>query len=251
MDNTFEGKVVAITGAAGGFGQDFVKTFAARGAKIYCSDVRADGLKGAQTLGATVKAVNVTDRVAVKDWIAEIEASAGGAIDILINNAGGTLATPPRLIEDVSYDEWDRIFAVNVDGTFAVCRAAVPAMKRAGRGRIINISSGAGIAASRTKIHPYTSTKHAIVGLTRQMAAELGEFGITVNSVAPGFIPASSYTKRLWDEMPAAAKHDHLQNTFMRRVGTPGDVTNAVLFLASDASAWISGQILSVNGGMR
>jgi 3-oxoacyl-[acyl-carrier protein] reductase len=251
MDKNFEGKVVAITGAAGGFGQDFVKAFATRGARVYCSDIRAEGGKEAEALGATAKVVSVTDRTQVKDWIAEVEASAGGAIDILINNAGGTLATPPRLLEDVSYDEWDRIFAVNVDGTFAVCRAAVPAMKRAGRGRIINISSGAGIAASRTKIHPYTSTKHAIVGLTRQMAAELGEFGITVNSVAPGFIPASPYTKRIWDEMPAEAKHDHLQNTFMRRVGTPGDVTNAVLFLASEETSWISGQILSVNGGMR
>jgi 3-oxoacyl-[acyl-carrier protein] reductase len=250
MDKDFQGKVVAITGAAGGFGQDFVKAFSSRGARVYCSDIRAEGMKDAEALGATAKTVSVTNRTEVKDWITGIEAEAG-AIDILINNAGGTLATPPRLLEDVSYDEWDRIFAVNVDGTFAVCRAAVPAMKRAGRGRIINISSGAGIAASRTKIHPYTSTKHAIVGLTRQMAAELGEFGITVNSVAPGFIPASPYTKRLWDEMPDAAKHDHLQNTFMRRVGTPGDVTNAVLFLASDASSWISGQILSVNGGIR
>ena len=251
MDRDFEGKVVAITGAAGGFGQDFVKTFLLRGAKVYCSDIRDEGMKEAAARGATAKVVSVADRPGVKDWIAGIEDAVGGAIDILINNAGGILATPPRLIEDVSYDEWDRIFAVNVDGAFAVCRAAVPEMKRAGSGRIINISSGAGIAASRTRIHPYTATKHAIVGLTRQMAAELGEFGITANSVAPGFVPASPYTRRLWDEMPADTRHDHLQNIFMRRVGTVADVTNVVIFLASAQTSWISGQIISVNGGAR
>jgi 3-oxoacyl-[acyl-carrier protein] reductase len=250
MENRFDDDVVAITGASGGFGRRFVEEFRARGARVFCCDVNAEGLGQARACGATAQVVDVTDRAAVRAWVAGIEAAAG-AIDVLVNNAGGHLGTAPGPVEDVSDAQWDGIVAANLGATFAVCRAAVPAMKRARKGRIINISSGAGIAASRTSLHPYTAAKHAIVGLTRQMAAELGAFGITVNSVAPGFVISSDHTRKHWDAMPDDAKRGHLETTFMRRVGEVDDVANAVLFLASARSSWISGQVLSVDGGVR
>jgi 3-oxoacyl-[acyl-carrier protein] reductase len=190
----FDGKTVAITGAGGGLGGQFVEEFCALGARVFGCDIRADSLDRVRQLGAVAAVVDLRDPQQVAQWVAEIEKAVDGAIDVLVNNAGGTTAAPARFVEDVPDSEWDGIFAANVRATFYVCRAAVPAMKRARKGRIINISSGAGIAASRTKVHPYTAAKHATVGLTRQMAAELGEFGITVNSVAPGFVISSPYT---------------------------------------------------------
>lgn len=250
MDGRFDGKIVAITGAGSGLGRRFVEQFCERGARVFCCDINAESLDHVRQRGATVAAVDVRDDKAVKEWIAGIERMAGGAIDILVNCAGGTTGVPSRPIEDVLDSEWHGILAVNATGTFQVCRAAVPAMKRARKGRIINISSGAGIAASRTKLHPYTASKHAIVGLTRQMAAELGEFGITVNSVAPGFVLSSPNTQRHWGGQSPEAQKLHIQKTFMRRIGEPDDVANLVLFLASDRTSWISGQVISVDGGI-
>lgn len=250
-ENRFDGDVVAITGAGGGFGRRFVEEFIARGARVFGCDIDPEGVERARAAGAIVDVVDAGDRDAVVRWVAGIEAAAGSAIGVLINNAGGHLGTPPRSIENVSDGEWDAIVAANLGATFAVCRAAVPAMKRAGRGRIINISSGAGIAASRTSPHPYTAAKHAIVGLTRQMAYELGAFGITVNAVAPGLVISSANTRKLWEGMSPDAKSAYLQTTFMRRVGEIDDVVNAVLFFASARTSWISGQILSVDGGTR
>jgi 3-oxoacyl-[acyl-carrier protein] reductase len=250
MENRFDGKVVAITGAGGGLGGKFVEEFCALGARVFGCDVRADTLERVRQPGAVAAVVDLRNPGEVAEWIASIEKAAGGAIDVLINCAGGTTAAPARSIEDVPDSEWDGIFDANIRATFYVCRAAVPAMKRARKGRIINISSGAGIAASRTKVHPYTAAKHAIVGLTRQMAAELGEFGITVNSVAPGFVISTPRTQKHWDVIPPEGQRAHLQKTFMRRLGKPDDVSNAVLFLASERSSWISGQILSVDGGL-
>ena len=250
MENRFDGKIVAITGAGGGLGGQFVEEFCALGARVFGCDIRAETLDRVRQFGAIAAVVDLRDPREVAEWVAGIEKTVGGAIDILVNNAGGTTAAPARFVEDVPDEEWDRIFAANVRATFYVCRAAVPAMKRARKGRIINISSGAGIAASRTKVHPYTAAKHATVGLTRQMAAELGEFGITVNSVAPGFVLSSPYTKKHWDAIPPEGQRAHLQKTFMRRVGKLEDISNAVLFLASERSSWISGQIISVDGGL-
>jgi 3-oxoacyl-[acyl-carrier protein] reductase len=249
MDIRFDNKVAVVSGARWGIGRRIVEGLLAGGARVFCSDNSAEGLEIVQQQGAHTAVVDLTDRAKAAAWIAEIESRAGSAIDVLVNNAGGFAHAVPRPLEDVADSEWDTVMAINPGIAFTLSRAVAPRMKQARRGRIINMSSGAGIAASRTKLHPYTAAKHAVVGLTRQMAAEFGEYGITVNSVAPGFVLSSPFTHADWDHYSPEAQKAHIQNTFMRRVGTPDDIANVVLFLASDYAAWITGQVISVDGG--
>jgi 3-oxoacyl-[acyl-carrier protein] reductase len=122
-------------------------------------------------------------------------------------------------------------------------------MKRQGRGRIINISSGAGRGISLTGIQAYASAKAGQIGLTRQLAHELGPFGITVNGVAPGFVRSNPTTERQWDAMGAAGQAALLEGIALRRLGTPEDIAHAVMFLASDFAGWITGEVLGVDGG--
>src|SRR5205823_6492876 len=152
MQVRFDGKTVAISGAGHGFGRCIAETFAGLGARVFGCDLSAEELAQTATAGVTTAVVDLTDRGAGAAWIAGIERATGGAIDILVNNAGGVAGQEPRPIEEVSDRDWDRIFAVNVGAAFALSRAAAPAMKRAGRGRIVNISSGAGLQASLTGI---------------------------------------------------------------------------------------------------
>jgi 3-oxoacyl-[acyl-carrier protein] reductase len=130
-----------------------------------------------------------------------------------------------------------------------MARAVVPGMKKAGGGRIVTISSGAGIKASRTGIQAYCAAKHALVGLTRQLSKELGQFGITVNSVAPGFVLSNPTTILQYDSYGEAGKAAMLQGISMRRLGTVEDITYGVLFLASPFASYVTGQVLCVDGG--
>ena len=249
MDIRFDNKVAVVSGARWGIGRRIVEGFLGGGARVFCSDNSAEGLEVVQQQGAHAAVVDLTNRAKAAAWIAEIESRAGSAVDVLVNNAGGFAHAVPRPLEDVADSEWDTVMAINPGIAFTLSRAVARGMKQAGRGRIINMSSGAGIAASRTKLHPYTAAKHAVVGLTRQMAAEFGEYGITVNSVAPGFVLSSPFTQADWDRYSPEAQKAHVQNTFMRRIGTPDDIADAVLFLASDHASWITGQVISVDGG--
>jgi 3-oxoacyl-[acyl-carrier protein] reductase len=122
-------------------------------------------------------------------------------------------------------------------------------MKAAGWGRIVNIASGAGLRPSLTGIQAYTAAKHALVGLTKQLSFELGPFGITTNAVAPGFVRSNPATERQWESYGPEGQRRLVEGTHTRRLGTPTDIANAVLFLASDQAGWITGQILSVDGG--
>jgi 3-oxoacyl-[acyl-carrier protein] reductase len=246
MNIAFPGQVVIVTGGAHGLGRAISHAFAARGARTWTCDILADGLaetaaEASPAAGGSLETavVDVTDRAAVGQFVDGI-ARATGRIDVLVNNAGGVCGQVGRPIEDVTQDDWRAIFDVNVHASFHCAQAVAPHMKAARAGRIVHISSGAGLGVSLTGIQAYASAKAAQIGLTRQLAHELGPFGITVNSIAPGFVrsnPTTEGQQRLIDRIA------------LRRLGAPADIAHAVLFLASEYAAWITGQVVPVNGG--
>jgi 3-oxoacyl-[acyl-carrier protein] reductase len=250
MEIRFDGKIVAVTGAGHGFGRAIARSFVGLGARVFATDIAAATLaETAATAGIETATVDLRDRAAGAAWIASVERAAGKAIDVLVNNAGGVAGQVMRAIEDVSDADWDVLFDITVNAAFTLCRAAAPAMKRQGSGRIINISSGAGLQASLTGIQAYCSGKHAVVGLTRQLAHELGPHGITVNSVAPGFMRTNENSEKQWQSYGAAGQHALVERIAMQRLGTAEDIANAVIFFASDLAGFINGQILQVDGG--
>ncbi|MCI0755371.1 SDR family NAD(P)-dependent oxidoreductase [Teichococcus vastitatis] len=249
MKLDFTGRVVAVSGAGHGLGRCIAESFAALGARVFGCNPDAPGLEGPPSPGIEIDAVDLTDRAAAAGWIARVEAAAGGAVDVLVNNAGGVAGQVFRPVEQVTDEEWDRIIAINLGAAFALSRAAAPGMKRAGRGRIVTISSGAGLQASLTGIQAYASAKHAVVGLTRQLAHELGPHGITVNSVAPGLIPSNPASTAQWQGYGAQGQAALVDRIALRRLGTPQDIANAVLFFASPLADFVNGQVLSVDGG--
>jgi 3-oxoacyl-[acyl-carrier protein] reductase len=246
----FDGKVVAVTGAGHGFGREIARSFARLGAQVFATDLSGDTVaETASTGGITARAVDLRDRAAAAAWITAVETQTGRAIDVLVNNAGGVAGQGPVPLEDVSDQDWNTIFDINVNAAFTLCRAAAPGMKRAGSGRIVNISSGAGLQPSLTGIQAYCSAKHAVVGLTRQLAHELGPFGITVNSVAPGFIRTNAATEAQWASYGSDGQVALVERIAMKRLGSAADIANAVVFFASDLAGFVNGQVLQVDGG--
>ncbi|CAN5690303.1 SDR family NAD(P)-dependent oxidoreductase [soil metagenome] len=254
MNDTRSVRTVIVTGAAHGIGRGIAHAFAASGAHVWACDVREEALaetaKGAADAQGRLdtRLVDVTDRDAVLAFVAEAEAEAG-RVHVLVNNAGGVGGQVGRPLEDVPLEDWRALFAINVDATFTFCQAVAPAMKRAGDGRIVNVSSGAGLGVSLTGIQAYASAKAAQIGLTRQLAHELGPWGITVNSVAPGFVLSNPTTQRQWESYEEEGQRSLVERIALRRLGTPEDIAAGVLFFASPGAAWVTGQVLSVDGG--
>jgi len=250
----FTGRTAVVTGAAHGFGRAISIAFASRGASVWACDVIEDELAETARLckgaggACTVRHVNVRDKPAADGFVAEAS-KAKGLVHILVNNAGGVLGQVGRPLEAVTPEEWQAIYDVNVTGAFYLSQAVAPGMKAARYGRIINISSGAGLGVSLTGIQAYASAKAAQIGLTRQLAHELGPWGITVNNVAPGFVRSNPTTEKQWESYGAERQRALVESIALKRLGTPEDIAAGVLFFASEAAGWITGQVLSIDGG--
>jgi 3-oxoacyl-[acyl-carrier protein] reductase len=249
MQIEFSGRQVIVAGAARGIGRAIAQNFAERGAQVLACDLLVDEVArfaGPAAGGGTIRAasVDVTD----PDSVAGVVREVGVAPDILVYVAGGVRGQSAKPVEDVSLEDWRAILDANLTGAFVFARAVAPAMKRARYGHIVTISSRAALLTSLTGIQSYAAAKHGQLGLLKQLAQELGPFGITVNSVAPGFMATSPDYERQWAGYSEEFRRAFLERIAMRRMGTPEDIAYAVMFLASDYASWITGQVLPVTG---
>lgn len=250
MNLRFDGITVAVTGAGHGFGRAIAQGFSALGGRVFACDLSAEELaETAQGTTIATSAFDLTAPGAAAAWIAGIEQQTGGPVGVLVCNAGGVRGQVNRPIEEVPDADWHAIFDINTHAAFALARAVAPGMKRAKAGRIVTISSGAGLKPSRTGIQAYCAAKHALVGLTRQLSREFGPHGVTVNSVAPGFVLSNAASIKQFDSYGPEGQRVMLEGIAMRRLGQAADIANAVIFFASPLAGWVTGQILPVDGG--
>jgi NAD(P)-dependent dehydrogenase (short-subunit alcohol dehydrogenase family) len=240
-----EGKTVVVTGATGGIGERYVCAFAAAGANVIAADVPAAAEAGAVLAEKSGCAFVDADVTSDDDWAAVV-ARARGRVDALVNNAAiyqGLGAKRP--LTELSTDDWDTVLTVNVRGTWQGIKAVAPAMRATGGGRIVNISSSTARMGVPGFAH-YVASKAAVEGLTRAAARELGPDGITVNAVAPGLVSDAATRALNSDDYIAAAAGGRA----LAREMVPDDLVGAVLFLASDAAGFLTGQTLVVDGGV-
>ena len=244
---SMEGRVAIITGAARGIGRAIAELLARQGADVVVADMRleeaettAKAIASSYSHKSLALAVNVADWESSKTMVEQV-VSHFGHLDILVNNAGITRDT---LIMRMDEHDWDIVLDVNLKGAFNCSKAAVRQMMKQRYGRIINISSVSGQAGQVGQTN-YSASKAGLIGFTKALAREVASRQITVNAVAPGFIPTA-----LTSDLAPDLKELILKTTPLNRMGTPEEIANAVTFLASEEAAYITGQVLSVDGGM-
>ena len=241
------GKTALVTGATGGIGAAIARTFHKAGASVAISGRQVEKLEAlkAELGGERVQVVpcDLGDRAQVQKLIDEATKALGGRLDILVNNAG---LTKDNLFMVMKDEQWDDVIAVNLTSTFMLCRAATRAMLRnkTGYGRIINIASVSGVFGNPGQGN-YAASKAGMVGMTKSLAREVANRGITANCIAPGFIQTA-----MTDVLNDKQKSEVAQMIPAQRFGVPDDIANAALYLASNEAGYMTGQTLHVNGGM-
>jgi 3-oxoacyl-[acyl-carrier protein] reductase len=240
------GRVALVTGAGRGLGRCIAQSLAAAGAKLACIDINAeiqcDTLNTIRAGGGTAEAwaCDVTDAARVNETVDQV-VKQFGTLNILVNNAGITRDNALLRMKD---DQWDAVLNINLRGTFLFTRAAARPMIKNHQGRIINVASVSGLMGNPGQAN-YSASKAGVIGLTRTVARELASRSITVNAVAPGFI-ATDMTAKLGEEILQKVREE----IPLGRLGDPQDVADAVLFLASDAASFITGHVLTIDGGL-
>jgi 3-oxoacyl-[acyl-carrier protein] reductase len=229
MTAELAGKTAVVTGTAHGIGAAIAEALQGQGVTVH---------------GVDRDQADLTRPDQVRAFFGGL-----GGVDILVNSAGGVVGQVGRPIEEVSDEDWDAVVQANLYSAFLCTKAVVPTMKERRWGRIVNISSGAGRSVSLTGIQAYTSAKAGQIGFTRQMAHELGPFGITANCIAPGFIRSNPTTERQWQSYGDEGQRKLVEGIPMRRLGLPDDIANGVLFFVSERSSWVTGQTISIDGG--
>jgi 3-oxoacyl-[acyl-carrier protein] reductase len=224
-----QGRVAVVTGTAHGIGSAIAAVLAEDGHQVHRVD-KDD--------------VDLTDSAAVAAFFTRI-----GPVDVLVNNAGGVAGQTHQPIEDITDDAWRAVIDANLTSTFLCTRAVAAGMKERRWGRIVNISSGAGRSVSLTGIQAYASAKAGQIGFTRQLAHELGPFGITVNTIAPGFVLSNPTTIAQWESYGEQGQAALVEGIATRRLGVPEDIANGVRFFVAEQSSWITGQTISIDGG--
>ena len=243
-------RVVVVTGGGRGIGRVYATHLAEVGARVLVAEIDADA--AARTEAEIVGAGGAARAVAVDisepahtERMARAALDAWGRIDGLVNNASLMSRLPRRPWHEIPVAEWDHVMAVDLRGLFLACRAVVPAMRAAGRGRIVNISSTRVFEGTPNRLH-YTTAKAGVIGFTRALARELGDSGIGVNVITPGLTRSDT---QVASSAPGYLSSDYDAGRAFKRAQVPEDLVGALLFLLSDASAFITGQVLNVDGG--
>jgi 3-oxoacyl-[acyl-carrier protein] reductase len=243
------GRVVIVTGGGKGIGKVYAQEFARAGARVLTADIDGAAAEAAakDIRASGGDAVGIETDISDADStraMAETACTQFGGIEVLVNNASLMSALPRRSWLEIPVEEWDRVMAVNLRGMFLACRAVFPAMRERGRGKIVNISSSRVWEGVPNRLH-YTTSKAGVIGFTRALAREVGEFGITVNAVTPGLT--------LSDTQVSSSSSNHLaarsQGRALDRPEIPDDLVGAVMFLSCAASDFMTGQTINVDGG--
>jgi 3-oxoacyl-[acyl-carrier protein] reductase len=243
-----QGKTALVTGGASGFGAEIASTFASEGARVLVMDLNGEGAEAmAARIGGAAKAFQGDVTVAADvERAVEIARGIGGRLDIVVNNAGWSHRNKPML--EVSEEEFDKVYAINVKSIFHMNRAVIPVMRAAGGGVIINIGSTAGIRP-RPGLTWYNSTKGAVNLLSRSMAVELAPDKIRVNCIAPVMSPTGLLEQFMGAPDTPENRAKFIATIPMGRMSSPKDIANACLYLASDEAEFITGVVLEVDGG--